>query len=420
VTDPIARAGGLRYISPVAESDEEDFAALLAASEAPRSQRRVQVGDVVRGRVIAVGATTAFVELGGKAEAAIDVSEFRNAQTGAVELHEGDEIEATVTDDGTRSGSITLRRVVGRGGHVPGELEQAFAHGIPVEGLVTGENKGGYDVQLGGLRAFCPGSQIDRRRGEASQYVGQRLRFRITKLDARGRNVVVSRRQLLDEEAARQAADTWAQLAVGNVVTGTVTSLRDFGAFVDLGGVDGLVHVSELGHARAGHPSEVLTVGQRVEAKVVSLEPDPGGGRGRVGLSLRALAPDPWATAAQQFPVGTTVPGVVRRLEPFGAFVELAPGVDGLVHVSRLALDRRVAHPRQVVSIGQAVQATVVEVDPAKRRIGLSLVEGERRARDTAEIEERRETEAHLAKPDEKRSLGTFADLLSDSGKRKD
>jgi small subunit ribosomal protein S1 len=403
----------------VAGSDEEDFAALLAASEAPAAQRRVRVGDVVRGRVIAVGASTAFVELGGKAEAAIDVSEFRNAETGDIELAEGDQVEATVTDDGTRTGSITLRRVLGRGGHVPGELEQAFAHGIPVEGLVTGENKGGYDVQLGGMRAFCPGSQIDRRRGEASQYVGQRLRFRITKLDPSGRNMVVSRRQLLDEEAARQAAETWSRLAVGDVVAGVVTSLRDFGAFVDLGGVDGLVHVSELGHARAAHPSEVLQVGQRVEAKVVSLEPDASGGRGRVGLSLRALAPDPWATAAQRFPVGTTVPGVVRRMESFGAFIELAPGVDGLAHVSRLALDRRVAHPRQVVSIGQTVQVTVVEVDPAKRRIGLSLVEGERRARDAAEMEDRRDTEAHLAKPGEARSLGTLADLLSKSGKRK-
>src|SRR6266446_4372962 len=165
----------------MAESDDEDFAALFAASEGKRTrERRVAAGDVVRGRVIAVGATAAFVAVGGKAE-------------------------ATVVDDGTRSGSIVLKRVAGRGGHVPGELEQAFAHGIAIEGLVTGENKGGYDVQIGSVRAFCPGSQIDRRRSPGAQYVGQRFRFRITKLGPNGRNVVVSRRQLQEEEAAEQA-----------------------------------------------------------------------------------------------------------------------------------------------------------------------------------------------------------------------
>ncbi len=396
--------------------DEEDFATLLAASEGkgPR-ERRLVAGDVVRGRVIAVGATSAFVAVGGKAEATIDLGEFRDPASGSVALHEGDEIEATVVDDGTRSGSIVLKRVAGRGGHVPGELEQAFAHGIAVEGVVTGENKGGYDVQIGSVRAFCPGSQIDRRRTEGTAYIGQRLRFRITKLEAGGRNVVVSRRQLLEEEAARQAATTWGELRLGAVVSGTVTSLRDFGAFVDLGGIDGLIHLSELGHARASHPSEVLQVGQRVEAQVVKLDPDPHGGRGRVGLSLRALAPDPWATAAERFPPGAAVSGTVRRLEAFGAFVELAPGVDGLVHVSRLALDRRVAHPRQIVAIGDVVQVTVVEVDTAKRRIGLSMVERARQAKEAAEAEEQRDTEKVLAASSEKASLGTLADLLSKS-----
>src|SRR5262244_358932 len=215
----------------MADTDGEDFAALLAASEAKRpSDRRIAAG--------------------GKAEATIELGEFRDPATGDVALHEGDEIEATVVDDGTRSGSIVLKRVAGRGGHVPGEVEQAFAHGIAIEGLVTGENKGGYDVQIGSMRAFCPGSQIDRRRTEGVQYVGQRLRFRITKLEAGGRNLVVSRRQLLEEEAARQATETWERLREGAVLTGTVTSVRDFGAFVDLGGVEGLIHVSEIGHAR--------------------------------------------------------------------------------------------------------------------------------------------------------------------------
>jgi small subunit ribosomal protein S1 len=405
----------------VPPDDDEDFASLLAASErsTKRRERPIRAGDVVKGRVIAVGATSAFVAVGGKAEAAIDVNEFRDPETGEVKLAEGDEIEATVVDDGTRSGSLVLKRVAGRGGHVPGELEQAFAAGIPVEGLVTAENKGGFDVQLGSVRAFCPGSQIDRRRGDSAQYVGQRLRFRITKLEAGGRNVVVSRRHLLDDEAAALAAATWAELREGATVAGTVTSLREFGAFVDLGGVEGLIHVSELGHARVTSPADVLQVGQRVEVKVVKIERGSGDGPGRIGLSLRALAPDPWDDLPDRFPVGTTARGIVRRLEQFGAFVELAPGVDGLVHVSRMALDRRIAHPRQIVSVGDEVEVTVVEIDPDKRRIGLSMVESAKRAKDTAEAEERRETEAHLAKPDARQTLGTFADLLAKSRKNR-
>jgi small subunit ribosomal protein S1 len=401
-------------------ADDEDFATLFAASEKQRvRERRVAAGDVVRGRVVALGASAAFVAIGAKAEATIDVGEFRDPSTGDIQLREGDEIEATVIDDGSRSGSIVLKRVAGRGGHVPGELEQAFAHGIAVEGVVTGENKGGYDVQIAGVRAFCPGSQIDRRRVEGASYVGQRLRFRVTKLEAGGRNVVVSRRQLLEEEADVLAATVWAGLRVGAVVGGTVTSLRDFGAFVDLGGVDGLIHVSELGHGRASHPSEVLAVGQRVEAQVVKLEPDAKGGGGRVGLSLRALAPDPWTTVAERFPVGTTTRGTVRRLEQFGAFIELAPGLDGLAHVSRLALDRRVSHPRQVVAVGDTVEVTVVEIDAAKRRIGLSMVERGRQAKEAGEAEDRRDTDAVLSRSGERTSLGTLADVLARSPPKK-
>src|SRR3989442_2549163 len=188
----------------MAESDDEDFAALFAASEGKRTrERRVVAGDVVRGRVIAVGGTAAFVAVGDKAEATIELGEFRDPATGEVQLHEGDEIEATVVDDGTRSGSIVLKRVAGRGGHVPGELEQAFAHRVAIEGLVAGENKGGYDVQIGSVRAFCPGSQIDRRRIEGAQYVRRRFRFRITKLQAVGWSTDISRTPLLVAEAAR-------------------------------------------------------------------------------------------------------------------------------------------------------------------------------------------------------------------------
>ena len=230
---------------------------------------------------------------------------------------------------------------------------------------------------------------------------------------------MVSRRDLLEEEAAQQATETWKRIEAGAVLEGEVTSVRDFGAFVDLGGIEGLVHVSEIGHGRVSHPSEVLEPGQKVEVKVLSVEPAGESGRARIGLSLRALAPDPWVTVADRFPVGATVAGVVRRLESFGAFVEIDPGIDGLVHVSKLVLDRRVAHPRQVLNIGDQVEATVVSVDPAQRRIGLSMVERARAQRDAQDDTTRKEEKEALGRMNERRSLGTLADLLSSKRDRR-
>lgn len=395
-------------------ADDEDFAALFAESEARATrQRRIAAGDVVRGRVVGVGNESVFVAVGAKSEAVMSLAEFRDPATGECAVAVGDEIEATVTDDGSRSGTLVLKRTMGRGGHVPGELEQALAHGLPVEGVVTGTNKGGFDVQVAGVRAFCPGSQIDLRRREPQEYVGQRLRFRVTKIESGGRNVVVARRGLLEAEAAAAAASVWERLRVGDTVRGRVTSLRDFGAFVDLGGVDGLIHVSELGHTRARKPEDVLQLGQEVEAQVVKLEPGDGPGRGRISLSLKALEADPWSDVARRFPLGATVSGVVRRLEPFGAFVELAPGVDGLVHISKLTLDRRISHPRQAVNPGDEVEVTVTAIDADKRRIGLSMVEQARRSRDAAEQAEQRETSDAVSSINRPQSLGTLADLIA-------
>ncbi len=369
--------------------------------------------------MIAVGAETAFVAIGGKSEAVISLAEFRNPDTGEITLALGDELEATVTDDGSRSGSIVLKKTLGRGGHVPGELQQALDHGIPVEGVVTGQNKGGFEVQVVGQRAFCPASQIDLRRHDPAEYVGQRLSFRVTKIEGNGRNIVVSRRALLEEEAAKLAEATWERLQVGATVQGTVSSIRDFGAFIDLGGVEGLVHVSELGYGRSPHPSDVLKVGETVEAQVLKIEPDPKTGQKRVGLSLRALAPDPWTTVAATFPTGASVRGKVRKLEAFGAFVEIAPGIDGLVHVSRMVADRRISHPKQAVAVGDEVDVTVLSIDTEQRRIALSMVEGARREQEAAEHSERREEAAALAKANEPRGLGTFGELLRRSIKDK-
>jgi small subunit ribosomal protein S1 len=198
-----------------------------------------------------------------------------------------------------------------------------------------------------------------------------------------------------------------------------VTSLRDFGAFVDLGGVEGLIHITELGYGRVGHPSEVLSEGQAVEVQVIKIDaPERAGGRGQVGLSLKALAADPWDTVAERFPIGATVRGTVRRLEPFGAFVEIAPGLDGLVHVSKLVLGRRISHPRQAVNPGDEVEVTILAVDTKQRRVSLSMIENARVAQDAAEARDRADEQALLAKENTSRSMGSFADLLA--GQRKD
>jgi small subunit ribosomal protein S1 len=401
------------------DASVEDFAALLASSESIAGRATIAVGELISGRVVAIGRTSAFVTVGAKGEAEIDLAEFRDPTTGALTLKVGDRIEGTIIDDGRASGSIVLKQTLGRGAHLPAELEQALVHRIAVEGVVTGENKGGFDVQIGGVHAFCPGSQIDLRGGGrrvAADYVGQRLHFRVTRIDAGGRNVVVSRRELLEEEANERAAETWKRLEVGAVVSGTVTSLRDFGAFVDLGGVEGLIHVTELGYGRVGHPSDVLSEGQVVEAQIIRIDvPEHAGGRGEVGLSLKALAADPWDTVVAKFPAGATVRGVVRRLEAYGAFVEIAPGLDGLVHVSKMVLDRRISHPRQAVSPGDEVEVTVLVVDPQQRRVSLSMIENARVAHDMAEARERADEQALLAKENTSRSLGTLADLLAGS-----
>jgi len=396
---------------------EESFAALFEASEKKHGVRKIAVGDVVSGRVIACDDMTVFVAVGDKGEATIDAAEFRDPASGEIRIAIGDQIEATVVDDGSRSGAPVLRRSIGRHGHIAAELEQALAHELPIEGLVTAEVKGGFEVQIGSLRAFCPGSQIDSRRGgervPASEYVGQKLQFRVTKIEQGGRNVVVSRRALLEAEAEQAAARTWERLHVGAVLEGTVSSLRDFGAFVDLGGVDGMIHVSELSHGRVAHPSEALTVGQTVEVQVIKIADTPDNrGRRQIGLSLKALEADPWSTVAERFPVGTSVTGIVRRLEPFGAFVEITPGLEGLVHISKITTDRRLSHPRQALSVGQKVEVAVLAVDTEQRRISLSMVERALREREAAERTDREDEKRVMAELNRPRSLGTLGDLI--------
>jgi small subunit ribosomal protein S1 len=251
-------------------------------------------------------------------------------------------------------------------------IEEAFKNETPVEGLVKSTNKGGLEIDLAGIRAFCPLSQIELRFcHDPSPYVGQRLRFKVIKFDG-ARNIVLSRKSILAEENAAKSHVTQERLSAGHVMQGRVTSLVDYGAFVDLGGVTGLIHISELAHGRVAHPRDVLNVGQEIEVMVLQVEQAEGRREPKVSLSLKAISEDPWSRAAS-LEAGSKVRGKVMRLKSFGAFVELWPGVDGLIHNTNLA-DPPPAEPGEVVQPGQEVEATVVVVDVEKKRIGLSLV----------------------------------------------
>jgi small subunit ribosomal protein S1 len=358
-------------------TEETSFAALLAENEpsAKRAQREPKVGEQVRGEIVAIDADQVFVAIGGKTEALMDIMNI-TAEDGSLKAQVGDPIEARVTSIDADTGAPRLGQRHGRALHGSEELENAFRGGQPVEGQITGAVKGGLEVQIAGHRAFCPASQVDVRFIEdLSTLIGERHAFRITKFSGGRRlDLVVSRRALLEEAQAAAAAETRAKLEVGAVLNGRVTQLKDFGAFIDLGGVEGMVHISELAFGHVRHPEDMLQLGQEVEVQVLRIEQTNTPKRPeKIALSIRALAADPWADAARQFPVGTRVTGKVRRLQAFGAFVELAPGLEGLIHISELGGGRRIAHPQEVLSQDQALEVRVLGVEPERRRVSLAL-----------------------------------------------
>jgi small subunit ribosomal protein S1 len=392
----------------------DDFEALLAQFEQEHAgatePASIGVGDRVQGKVVSIGEAQVFVDLGGKSEGIMEIAALTDAD-GNLTAGVGDTVEATVTSIDEETGSLLLGAQQARHLHGLAELEQAYRQQLPVDGRVTGAVKGGVEVQIAGQRAFCPASQVDIRFVEdLSEFVGQHLSFRITKLEGGRRpNLVVSRRALLEEEQLALAAETRARIEEGAVLAGTVTSVKDYGAFVDLGGVEGMVHVSELAYGHVKHPSDVLREGQPVEVQVLRIEQTDNPKRPeKIALSIRALARDPWQDASQRFPVGSRVKGTVTRLQPFGVFVEIEPGLEGLVHVSELGAGRRVSHPQEAVSSGQEVEATVLGVDPEKRRISLSL-DASKQASDAPPAA----SYADYDKPD--KSFGTLGDLLRES-----
>jgi len=385
---PVPRGPSVSDEVPESQSFAEMFEA--QTKEGGASRKPVRVGEKVKGKIFQLGADTAFVSLGGRSEAMIELRELKDEE-GILRSGVGDEIEAHVIEAGAKG--IYLSKTLSKGTASMAMLAEARASGIPVEGLVLSVNKGGLEVAVGDVRAFCPVSQIDAKFVEKpDQFIGERLKFRVMEIRDRG-GVVVSRRAILEEEQKALAAETRKKLQPGYVAKGKVTSVRDFGVFVDLGGVEGMIPIGELSHARVEHPSEVVKVGDEVEVEILKIDapnpnsPDKGKQRERISLSMRSRLEDPWKAAVEEIKEGQKLTGKIVRLQPFGAFVELRPGVDGLIHISALS-NRRIAHPRDVVRVGQEVQVTVEKVDPAEKRIGLRLVlpEGEEAAAPVMEV----------------------------------
>jgi len=353
---------------------EPTFAELFEASAVPLpAAGHLSPGDAVTGEVVKITKESVFVDLGGKSEGVADLAEFLEPD-GKLSVAVGDRVELKVAS--VADGIVLSRTLRLRGAEALEMLRSAQQAGLAVEGRVTAVNKGGFEVDLSGRRAFCPVSQIDLGFCEnPADHVGARYSFRILEIRDRGRNIVVSRRILLEEERQKLARETLEHLAPGMVVEGKVVRLVPFGAFVDIGGVEGMLHVSEIAHYRVTDPSEVLAVGQPVKVAVLSV--DRGGGsqeaKPRISLSMKSLEPSPWEKGFP-FREGDVLQAKVSRIADFGAFVELLPGVEGLVHVSEITY-QRIRHPSQVLSVGQEVAVRILEIDAERRRISLSIKE---------------------------------------------
>jgi small subunit ribosomal protein S1 len=348
----------------VSEPDE-DFAAMFEAS---LKAKRFEKGQTIEGTIVAIGPAVAFVDVGGKGEAVIEIDELKDAH-GDLEVAAGDRIQAMVV---STVGGLTLSRKLALGAATQRQLEDAFHAGLPVEGKVERAVKGGYEVRIARQRAFCPMSQIDTlRTTDPSEHEGRVYAFRIIEYKEGGRNLVVSRRALLEEEQRAGAAEIRRSIVAGAVMSGRVTSVRDFGAFVDLGaGVQGLLHVSEMGWSRVADTSQVVKPGEEIIVKILRVDDD----KQKIALGVKQLTDDPWSNVDATYEVGQVYNGRVTRLAEFGAFVELEPGVEALAHASTFAPTGRSEGWSRSLAVGMTKEFEILAIDPEKQRIGVALV----------------------------------------------
>src|SRR5215203_566276 len=348
------------------EIDPNEYAALLDFYD--NSFRNIAEGEVVKGTVVKVTPTEVIVDVGFKSEGIIPVDEFID-ETGQVTVQPGDTVDVLLERTEDREGYVVLSREKAEKMKIWDEVEKAYTERKVVIGRVIERIKGGLAVDIG-VRAFLPGSQIDVRPVRNLDALrGQELRMRVIKVNKKRGNIVLSRKALLEEENAEKKKTTLDTLVEGKVLRGTVKNLTDYGAFIDLGGIDGLLHITDMSWGRVTHPSEVVRVGDEIDVVVLKYD----AGTERVSLGHKQLVPDPWSNVIERYPVGIRVSGKVVSLTDYGAFIELEPGVEGLIHVSEMSWSKRVKHPSKILNQGDQVEAMVLGVDPAARRISLGL-----------------------------------------------
>ncbi len=354
-----------------AKTTMEEFEALLNES---LEMDTPDEGSVVTGKVIAIEAGQAIIDVGYKMEGRVDLKEFANPGE-APQVAVGDEVEVYLERVENSRGEAVVSREKARREAAWDRLEKAYADEARVDGAIFGRVKGGFTVDLGGAVAFLPGSQVDVRPvRDAGPLMGLKQPFQILKMDRRRGNIVVSRRAILEESRAEQRAEVIGKLAEGQIADGVVKNITEYGAFVDLGGVDGLLHVTDMAWRRVNHPSEVVTIGETIKVQVIKINKDTH----RISLGIKQLQADPWDSVEVQYALGTVHKGRVTNITDYGAFVELEAGVEGLVHVSEMSWTKKNVHPGKIVSTSQEVDVMVLEIDGAKRRVSLGLKQTQR------------------------------------------
>jgi len=344
----------------------ESFAQLFEESLA---SQRIRPGQILTGRVIDVNSDVVVVSAGLKSEAVIPTQQFKN-ERGEIEVSVGDEVEVALDSVEDGSGETRLSREKAKRARTWERLEKAFEDGDTVSGLINGRVKGGFTVDIDFVRAFLPGSLVDVRPVRDPSYLeGKTLEFKVIKLDQKRNNVVVSRRAVVEQEYSAERSELLDKLQEGAVVRGVVKNLTDYGAFVDLGGIDGLLHITDMAWKRVKHPSEVVNVGDEIDVRILKFDRE----RQRVSLGLKQLGADPWDNIARRYPSGTRLFGKVTNIADYGCFVEIEEGVEGLVHVSEMDWTNKNVNPSKVVHIGEEVEVMVLDIDEERRRISLGI-----------------------------------------------
>ena len=359
----------IRILSGMDEQySPDEIAAMSEMYEGTLSN--IEEGEIVKSKVLRVTDAAVILDVGFKSEGAVPIDEFKDPKS----LKEGDEVEVYLEHLEDQEGAVVLSKKKADFMRVWEKIKQAHESDQPVQGTLVKKIKGGVVVNLMGVDAFLPGSQIALRRvPNIDELLGQSYEFKIIKLNKRRRNIVVSRRVILENERAHKREHLMKELAVDQVRKGVVKNITDFGAFIDLGGVDGLLHITDMSYGRVSHPTEMVGIGREVEVKILDIDWQ----RERISLGMKQLQPYPWQKVAERYPVGTRVQGKVVSITNYGAFVELEPGIEGLVHISEMSWTRNVRHPSKIVSIGETIEAVVLKVDESEEKISLGMKQTE-------------------------------------------